>query len=468
MDRVIALKRRAATLKRRQNLKIGINRLPTEIIIHILQYVIELSATRHLITLPIFRFSSRFRDIALSSPSLWNTINSPLNKVNQELLRRSQGCLLDIPDLTGPLVDLVVPHMARWRLLSYTQEVGESLDWLYTGEAPELSDLSLVVYPSNTPLALFNGITPKLRRLQTNCLFPFDDGTFARLQYLKLTDVRFTQQDFLGWLPKQNDLRSLTVHTSERLQGSVRLHFVTYFQKLESLDLRGGIANAFLPIIPFMPSCPTFYLRLSSIDSIQSLQDVFIMPSVIPPFPNSQPLLCLCTSISIYMQHLSGSHPVRGSLIISFSWDSMLYLWNYLKLGCFTFPSLQVLELDDTHPSTATVIPLLEAAPSLRTLKIKRFRFNIPLLNRLSTSTPSILLPNLKHLEINPFQSFAPVDPTLAPLAAVTLNCLVHRSRMQCSALDYLSVPIALDEEMIVMELRGYTKEFSAACAEYM
>jgi len=204
---------RVAALQRKQNVRIGIDQLPPEIILIIIQHPIQ-PPPNNLLTHTIFQFSKRFRDLALGTPSLWTTIWSSSPRIITELLHRSEGRLLNILYPTLHTRDLVLPHKARWRSLSYNVVSRALPDWLSSGGVPELVELSLrLSFPSL--VVPFKGIMPKLRILRKNYLLPLGEDAKGRLEEIEITKGAVSPEAFIDWLPRNNSLRTLKAHDGQ-------------------------------------------------------------------------------------------------------------------------------------------------------------------------------------------------------------------------------------------------------------
>ena len=460
MDRVIAL-------RRRQNLKSGINQLPPEIIILIIKHVIKIRAAKDYFTHPVFRFSSRWRDLALGTPSLWTEIWHPSPEITRELLRRSEGNLLDILFPFPHALELVIPHKARWRTFHYSSSKDFS-DWLSSEGVPELVDLNL--HLQNAPSVFpFGGVMPKLRKLESNHLIPLDEDTKGRLEEVEFTHG-LSPEELMDWLPSRNNLRRLKIHSDWRY-GIIRPALVSHFTNLKHLDLQGAMATAFLPIIPLIPSSPTFQLRLRNIGDAQTIIDTAFRPSANPLFHDAPLLISLCTSLKVTMP-FSGrygcicvSDSIRGYLEIPFyspeERHNILIQETFDALGNVSLPPLQFLDLE-APVSLASIINLLDAVPTVKSLTIRGLDVFVALLERLSTATPSVLLPNMTDLRLlqtyNSDSVQSPNNIGRTSVAAATLGCLKSRTRLPCFTLKSLSMKVFEDEEIAVEELRSYTE----------
>lgn len=126
--------------------------------------------------------SSRFRQIALSTPSLWSTYYLTQGNVNQYIphlphyLRLSKGHPLNIDlscfwtsEVTKQLMDILLPHSDRWRRLSVTTPNTDIFSFLIDVPAPCLEFVSVAHFSSQRRLSLdhpvFGGQLPNLAQL---------------------------------------------------------------------------------------------------------------------------------------------------------------------------------------------------------------------------------------------------------------------------------------------------------------
>jgi len=230
------------------------------------------------------------------------------------------------------------------------------------------------------------------------------------------------------------------------------------------------MAVAFLPIIPLMPSRPIFKLGVwSSSGHAQTITDAVFHASTTSSFPDTPPLISICTSLKVNVASTRGrsihaSHPHLGSLIIPFNQprgQANFVLPIDTTLNNTQLPYLQVLEIDRPS-SVAFVTNLLDNLPLIVKFAIRDFGFSISLLNRLATATPSVLLPKMTDFSL--LQTHQPESTELSNnvgrnrLAAATLSCLKRRRSLSCPALKSLTINAFEDEESVIEELRSYTE----------
>ncbi|TEB23221.1 hypothetical protein FA13DRAFT_1740186 [Coprinellus micaceus] len=130
----------------------------------------------------ISQTSSRFRQVALNTPSLWSKYNLTQGNISQylpylsEYLQRSKGFPLDIDltcfwsrEITRHLMVLLLPHSARWRRLSIMTPNSDIFAFLVDVPAPVLEHISVSHFSSQRRLAVdhlaFGGHLPKLSEL---------------------------------------------------------------------------------------------------------------------------------------------------------------------------------------------------------------------------------------------------------------------------------------------------------------
>jgi hypothetical protein len=132
--------------------------------------------------------SSHWREVALTSPSLWSSIHYPFAHKEvtlMEYLKRSDGSLLDVyigpwrqhPQTEHVLTNIILPHLPRFRQLVLDAVSRETLAWL---------------------LATFHNVSaPALTRLRVMCRGPMSTaGPIASANLFTkgaplLSDVRF-------------------------------------------------------------------------------------------------------------------------------------------------------------------------------------------------------------------------------------------------------------------------------------
>lgn len=157
--------------------------LPNEILAHVVElaYFSEDLPYDELRS-ALVQTSSRFRQITLTTPSLWSKYHLTLGNVYEYLdhlpkyLHLSKGYPLDLhfscfwsPSLTQRLMDLFLPHSRRWRHLSITTPNTDIFSYLVDVAAPVLTTISLSHFSSQRRLGLdyhiFGGLLPSLSHL---------------------------------------------------------------------------------------------------------------------------------------------------------------------------------------------------------------------------------------------------------------------------------------------------------------
>ncbi|KAJ7623937.1 hypothetical protein DFH06DRAFT_1446606 [Mycena polygramma] len=126
--------------------------------------------------IPLTQICQRWREIALGTPALWSAISSfghgdePELDIFELWLKRSRHCPISIKLGTeslwasDALVDVVIPHRARWQYLKIDIEA-ENLP-IFDGPMPLLRHLELMVEPgSGTGISLHASGMPMLRTL---------------------------------------------------------------------------------------------------------------------------------------------------------------------------------------------------------------------------------------------------------------------------------------------------------------
>lgn len=201
-----------------------IHRLPVELLAHI--FVLGAEEDLH-VPLSVSQVCRSWRQIALSTPSLWRRIVlSPHEYMWRERIRRARACSLDIellPTALAPirvrplhyyprrqldffsvqwLMQIALPHIHRWR----------SLDVIFTEQSPYLLNAALsfladlpcppslreitVIHRLNEdpqPFVLFSGYAPSLRKLVVDGLrVSLAPDLFINLTYLDYTHHRFS------------------------------------------------------------------------------------------------------------------------------------------------------------------------------------------------------------------------------------------------------------------------------------
>ncbi|KAJ2918184.1 hypothetical protein MD484_g2252, partial [Candolleomyces efflorescens] len=161
----------------------AIDALPNEILAHILElaYFSEDLPYDELRS-ALMQTSSRFRQITLTTPSLWSKYHLTLGNIHEyldrlpEYLALSKGYPLDLhfscfwsPTLTQRLMDLFLPHSSRWRHLSITTPNANIFSYMADVPAPILTTVSLSHFSSQRRLGLdyrvFSGHLPSLSHL---------------------------------------------------------------------------------------------------------------------------------------------------------------------------------------------------------------------------------------------------------------------------------------------------------------
>ncbi|KAF9236716.1 hypothetical protein BU15DRAFT_76676 [Melanogaster broomeanus] len=209
------LETRAARI---QNSKAAVSRLPSDVLVMIFQETRQLnpqwsgvlSLLRQSPTeVRLSHVCTQWRDVALSTPSLWSSVRFPFEHKEESLhayLKRSEGSLLDVylgpwakyPNLERTLMTVLMPHLVRFRQLVLDAVSRETLSTLLHAFRDEYA--------------------PALRRLRVMCRGtiithgPLATATIFSKGAPLLTDVRTRQ--YPCYTPESGGQNAFVLHLS--------------------------------------------------------------------------------------------------------------------------------------------------------------------------------------------------------------------------------------------------------------
>lgn len=249
--------------------------------------------------------SSHWREVALTSPSLWSSIHYPFAHKEgslMEYLKRSDGSLLDVyigpwrqhPQIERVLTNIILPHLPRFRQLVLDAVSRETLTSL---------------------LATFRDVSaPALTRLRVMCRGPMSTaGPIASAELFirgapLLSDVRFDSVAVI--LPKTE---AKTLHFCPPpgppfpLTREKFFKAVSAFPSLRRLHVKSAIElNSVTPVpLIFLPSLGELVVHGLAVSTGTRLFDVISTPNI-----ESLYLVDMnCSAISAIHQFMTQSYP---------------------------------------------------------------------------------------------------------------------------------------------------------------
>ncbi|KAH9481483.1 hypothetical protein JR316_0006010 [Psilocybe cubensis] len=340
----LALDVQKAQYARLLNDQAPIYKLPNELLITI--FITCQQSLRHsskATTTPfqvvISHITHRWRQVVLSTPLLWNTINfrvRPMNHVQRHILSqlqahltRSDTCFLDITldfhivDNISAYLSLLSPESARWRRLAIItryEQIDEIRALLRDAHAPLLEHLSLSL---GKPQDGTGSLSP---RKQYACVLPTITPSASSLRFVRLAGLA------LGSLhPPTSSITTL------HLDGWTR-HYMTYDQFKSILTAATSLVNLSLnQLCIHHPRDPFEILQPVELAHLRNLR-----------------IRGTCRPLSL--MRMPNLHSISLQNVDTFDSDAI--------------PSVQSLHLDSCALDRIEIDHLIRSFPAIRTLSI--------------------------------------------------------------------------------------------------
>lgn len=245
--------------------------------------------------------SSRWREVALTSPSLWSTIRYPFAHKEgslMEYLKRSDGSLLDVyigpwrqhPQTERVLTNIILPHLPRFRQLVLDAGSRETLASLLATfrdvSAPALTRLRVMCRgPMSTagPIAsaeLFTGGAPLLSDVRLDSVAVILPKTKAKtLHFCPLPGPPFplTRENFFKAVSAFPSLRRLHVKSAIELKSAAPVPFI-FLPSLGELVVHGLAMSTGIRIFDVIsaPNIENLYLVDMNCSAISAIHRFMI------------------------------------------------------------------------------------------------------------------------------------------------------------------------------------------------
>lgn len=435
-------------------------RLPNDILVIIFEFSKDASSNclrplSRRAPLNVSRVSKLWRDVTMSAPSLWNTVDAINASVAGVFLERSRNVNLSInltsyenrhfsddedteePHLRFPIsrdqatttyerhlvrftdfIEPLLPHINRWESISLEGVSGSQIEEHFTSPAPNIQTLRISEIRGSAsavlPIALFGAKTPRLRTLKLfNISLPLSSPIYRNLRSLSLAYIDNwdeTLHRFLNVLLGCPLLTTLHL-TSISFLGSPTTSDVLSIplRHLKTISLYYLAGSVFHYILSSITAPPTLLLDVAAKGNDVTLTGIFPPASAIATFHPGLSLIRwfhfeFRSSSDLFDVHGGSLEPHQMLLDIQFGKPQAFNIaQSFISLLGRDFPpldlkSLSLEDIVDTLLSFDDFVMLMSDRSDITSLTLSGG--SLSFLNGLIIDRNTHLLPRLQELRL--------------------------------------------------------------------